>query len=47
MGTWQSAEKYKLKQKKNKQSEVWGFLAQAMCVLGAIGTFTLVKDTFF
>jgi len=47
MGTWQTAEKYKLKQKKNKQSEVWGFLAQAMCVLGAIGTFTLVKDTFF
>ena len=35
MGTWQSAEKYKLKQKKNKQSEVRrGFLAiQAMCVL--------------
>ena len=47
MGTWGSAENYKLKKKAKNESEVWAFVAQAMCVLAVLGTFTLVKDTFF
>ena len=47
MGTWGSAENYKLKQKEKNESEVWAFVAQALCVLAVLGTFTLAKDTFF
>tara|TARA_B110001452_G_scaffold250538_1_gene238856 strand:- start:518 stop:835 length:318 start_codon:yes stop_codon:yes gene_type:complete len=47
LGTWESAEKYKFKKKENNQSEVWGYVAQSMCVLAVLGTFTLIKETFF
>ena len=47
IGLWACAENYKVKQKAKNQSEVWGFLTQAFCVMGFLGLFTLVKDTFF
>ena len=47
IGLWACAENYKVKQKAKNQSEVWGFLTQAFCVMGFLGLFTLVNDTFF
>jgi len=46
-GLWAVARNYKIEQVKKKQSEVWGFLVQAFCVMGGLGLFTLIKDTFF
>ncbi len=46
-GLWAAARNYKIEQVKKKQSEVWGFLVQAFCVMGGLGLFTLIKDTFF
>ena len=45
-GTWQSAEKYKIEQKKKKQSEVWGFLAQIICVLNGISIIGMIAEFF-
>mgnify|MGYP001376680851 CR=1 FL=1 len=45
-GTWQSAEKYKIEQNKKKQTEVWGFLAQAVCVLNGISIIGMIAEFF-
>ena len=45
-GTWQSAEKYKIEQKKKKQSEVWGFLAQVVCVMNGISIIGMIAEFF-
>jgi len=45
-GTWSSAEKYKIEQNKKKQSEVWGFLAQAVCVLNGISIIGMIAEFF-
>jgi len=44
---WAAATNYKARQVEKKESPVWGFLVQAFCVMGALGLFTMVKDTFF
>ena len=45
-GTWQAAEKYKIQQSKKKQTEVWGVLAQAVCVVNAISVISVLYETF-
>ena len=45
-GTWQSAEKYKIEQNKKKQSEVWGFLAQVVCVMNGISIIGMIAEFF-
>ena len=45
-GTWKSAEKYKIEQNKKKQTEVWGFLAQAVCVLNGISIIGMIAEFF-
>ena len=45
-GTWQAAEKYKIEQNKKKQTLVWGFLAQVICVLNAISVISVLYETF-
>ena len=45
-GTWKSAEKYKIEQKKKKQSEVWGFLAQVVCVMNGISIIGMIAEFF-
>ena len=45
-GTWSSAEKYKIEQNKKKQTLVWGFLAQVICVLNAISVISVLYETF-
>ena len=46
-GLFECAATYKEEQKKKNQSEVWGFLVQAVCVMSGFGLFTLINDTFF
>ena len=45
-GTWSSAEKYKIEQNKKKQTLVWGFLAQVICVLNAISVIGMFYESF-
>ncbi len=45
-GTWKSAEKYKIEQNKKKQTIVWGFLAQAVCVLNGLSLIGLIAEFF-
>ena len=45
-GTWQAAEKYKIQQSKKKQTEVWGVLTQAVCVLNVISVISVLYETF-
>jgi len=45
-GTWSSAEKYKIEQNKKKQTLVWGFLAQVVCVLNAISVISMFYESF-
>ena len=45
-GTWQAAEKYKIQQSKKKQTEVWGVLAQAVCVLNGISIIGMIAEFF-
>jgi len=45
-GTWASAEKYKIKKTQNKQSIVWGILAQIYCVISVVGLIAVIYDTF-
>tara|TARA_B100001964_G_scaffold11664_1_gene12299 strand:- start:42 stop:815 length:774 start_codon:yes stop_codon:yes gene_type:complete len=45
-GTWQAAEKYKIEQNKKKQTLVWGFLAQVICVLNAISVIGMFYESF-
>ena len=45
-GTWKSAEKYKIEQNKKKQTLVWGFLAQVVCVLNAISVISMFYESF-
>ena len=46
-GTWTSAEKYKIKKTQNKQSIIWGILAQIYCVVSIVGLIAIIYDTFF
>ena len=45
-GTWSAAEKYKIEQNKKKQTLVWGFLAQAVCVLNGISIIGIIAEFF-
>ena len=45
-GTWASAEKYKIKKTQNKQSIIWGILAQIVCVLNVISVIGMLVDMF-
>lgn len=46
-GTWSSAEKYKIKKTQNKQSIIWGILAQIYCVINVVGTIAFIFEEFF
>ena len=45
-GTWSAAEKYKIEQNKKKQTLVWGFLAQVVCVLNGISIIGMIAEFF-
>ena len=47
IGLWQVAENHKAEKTAKKESVVWGILTQAFCVMGGLGLFSLVNDTFF
>ena len=47
IGLWQVAENYKAEKTAKKESVLWGILTQAFCVMGGLGLFSLVNDTFF
>ena len=46
-GTWTSAEKYKIKKTQNKQSIIWGILAQIYCVLSVVVSIALFYEILF
>ena len=46
-GLWKVAENYKAEKTAKKESVLWGILTQAFCVMGGLGLFSLVNDTFF
>ena len=45
-GTWQAAEKYKIEAVKKKQTELWGFLAQAVCVMNVVSVANIIFEWF-
>ena len=45
-GTWQSAEKYKIEATKNKQTILWGILAQAVCVMNVLSVANIIFEVF-
>ena len=45
-GTWQAAEKYKIQAVKKKQTELWGFLAQAVCVMNVVSVANFIFEWF-
>ena len=45
-GTWQAAEKYKIEAVKKKQTELWGFLAQAVCVMNVLSVANIIFEWF-
>ena len=44
IGLWQCASNYKKIMSQKKESELWGVLTQAYCVLGALGLANFIKD---
>ena len=46
-GTWTSAEKYKIKKTENKQSIIWGILAQIYCVINVVSYIAFIYEIFF
>ena len=44
VGLWQCAGNYKKNMIKKKQSQMWGTLTQAYCVLGVLGLAIFIKD---
>ena len=45
-GTWQAAEKYKIQAVKKKQTLLWGFLAQAVCVMNVVSVANIIFEWF-
>ena len=45
-GTWQAAEKYKIQAVEKKQTELWGFLAQAVCVMNVVSVANIIFEWF-
>jgi len=45
-GTWQAAEKYKIEAVKKKQTELWGFLAQTVCVMNVVSVANIIFEWF-
>ena len=46
-GTWISAKKYKIKKTENKQSIIWGIIAQIYCVISVVSYTALIYEIFF
>ena len=44
IGLWQCASTYKKQMAQKKESEIWGILTQAYCVLAALGLANFIKD---
>ena len=44
--SYKDAEKYKIEATQKKQTLLWGFLAQAICVLNILSVGSMVFDVF-